>query len=119
MKHLILLTLLSSSLFAADEPLLKTDQDEISQVSHLIEATQEKLSKQKELKALMLIFQEQEEQFFLGDQSKTHAAKMVHSARQILEMIKAYHLEHLFSSEYMEELTLFSSIAGKTSPTRP
>jgi hypothetical protein len=44
---------------------------------------------------------------------------MVHTARKILSEIQELHIQHLFSSEYLEELTLFSSIAGKTTPTRP
>lgn len=109
----------ASPLFALDDDAIKPEEGEVARIDHLIEATEKKLQKQKELKELMLAFHEQEERFFLGDQTKTHAAKMVYSARQILDIIKTSHLEHLFSSEYMEELALFSSIAGKTTPARP
>ena len=117
--QIILILGLVGPLFALDETLSKPAEGEVARIDHLIEATEQKLQKQKELKGLMLAFHEQEERFFLGDQSKMHAAKMVHSAREILDIIKTSHLEHLFSSEYMEELALFSSIAGKTTPARP
>ncbi|MBI2742794.1 MAG: hypothetical protein HYX48_02630 [Chlamydiales bacterium] len=94
-------------------------EDESKAVDNLIDATLQKLDQQKELKRLMALFRDQEERFFRGDQSKEHSSKMVNTARQILDLIKKGHLEHLFSSEYMEELALFSSIAGRTTPARP
>jgi hypothetical protein len=116
---LCLFLVVASSLTALEEPLLSTVEDEIARIDHLIAATEEKVVQQRALRELMLRLQVQEEQFFKGDQSKAHAKKMVDSASQVLELIKASHLEHLFSSTYLEELALFSSIAGKTSPARP
>ncbi len=123
MRILFLITLLGISSLPADTPLEEKvhalSEEESKVVDHLIEATLQKLDQQKDLKNLMLLFRAQEERFFRGDQSKEHAAKMVNSARQILDIIRKTHLEHLFSSEYLEELALFSSIAGKTAPARP
>lgn len=120
MKRFFLLLISSTTLlFSVEEPFVQASEDEIARIDHLIEATQVKLQQQKELKELVRLFQQQEERFFKGDQSKGHAAKMVSTARQILERIKEAHLEHLFSSEYLEELALFSSIAGKSTPKRP
>lgn len=102
-----------------DEKVTAAREDEVKAVDHLIASTAEKLEQQKELKKLMTLFREHEERFFQGDQSKEHSLKMVNCARQILELVKNAHLEHLFSSEYIEELALFSSIAGKKTPPRP
>jgi hypothetical protein len=98
-----------------EEEILAPKENEAEIIEHLIQSTQSKLEEQKELKTLILLFREQEERFFKGDQSKEHTTKMVGCARQILEMIRSSHIEHLFSSEFMEELALFSSIAGKAS----
>jgi hypothetical protein len=102
-----------------EEKVVEVRVNEIEAVDHLIAATSEKLEQQKQLKKLMDLFREQEERFFQGDQSKEHSLKMVNCARQILDLIKKAHIENLFSSEYIEELALFSSIAGKTTPPRP
>ncbi len=112
----ILFILLCVSFVHADGPV---SDDEVRKVDYLIEATGKKLEQQKELQRLMVLFQEQEERFFQGDQSKEHALRMVRTAHQILGHIKKAHLEYLFSSEYLEQLAVFSSIAGRRSPVRP
>lgn len=88
-------------------------------VDKLIDATEQKLDKQKKLKECMVTFEVHKERFAKGEQTKEHALRMVKSARQILDMITAQHMQHLFSSEYMDELVMFSSIAGKTACARP
>lgn len=118
-RALFLFIACAAALSALEETSLAVIEDEVARVDHLIDATRIKLSQQQELKEMILLFRDQEEEFFRGNQSKSHAKKMVDSARRILEIIKSAHLEHLFSSEYLEELALFSSIAGKNSPTRP
>jgi hypothetical protein len=113
---LTLMVCLSTTLCAQEADSVSVFENEIEVMGHLIDATQQKLDEQQALKKLMIVFQEQQERFFRGDQSKEHASRMVHSARQILDLIKDAHLTHLFTSEYLEELTLFSSIAGKSAP---
>lgn len=92
---------------------------EVAAVDRLIGVTEQKLEAQKKLKDLMVAFEVHKERFSKGEQSKEHALRMVKSARQILEVITAEHMQHLFSSEYMDELVMFSSIAGKTTCARP
>lgn len=119
MKRLLALALISFlAPLSAEEPSAVHEHD-IAAVEHLIQITTLQLEKQKELKALMLEFREQQDQFFQGDQSKAHASKMVITAHKILEMIKQSRIHHLFSSDYLEELALFSSIANKSAPARP
>lgn len=95
------------------------NQDEIALIDHLIEATHKQVTAQQVLRDKMLLFCEQKERFIQGDESKLHAGQMVHTARQIFSMIREYRLQYLFSSQYLEELALFSSIAEKNKPTRP
>ena len=117
---------------AADNPTLRTPQsslkqvyvslkeeDEIKTVEQLIDTTARQLESQKHLRELMLQFKKQREEFIQGNETKAHAGRMVRTARQIYEMIAANHLEHLFAKDYLDELTFFASIAGKTAVTRP
>lgn len=106
-----------SSLIQMSMPL--SEEDELKIVDQLIIATTTQLETQKQMKELMLQFKKQRETFIQGDQSKSHAGRMVRTARQIYEMIAANHLEHLFAKDYLDELTFFASIAGKTSVNRP
>jgi hypothetical protein len=94
-------------------------EDEIEVISHLIEATGQRLTDEKLLKDLMVEFKGQRERFLKGEQSKAHTALMVKTARNILDMITQQHLNHLFSTDYLEELTVFSSVATKRSLAKP
>lgn len=95
------------------------EEDEVKTIDQLISATTQQLEAQKQIKELMLQFKKLREEFVLGNQSKSHTSRMVRGARQIYEMITANHIEHLFAKDYLDELTFFSSIAGKTAVTRP
>jgi predicted nucleic-acid-binding protein len=94
-------------------------EDELQVIEQLIRATTQQLEAQKQIKELMLQFGRQKEDFIQGNQTKSHAGRMVRTARQINEMLAANHLEHLFAKDYLDELTFFSSIAGKTAVRRP
>ncbi len=85
----------------------------------LIAQSEKQLLVQKELREHMLLFHSHKEQFMRGNQTKIQAARMVKTASRVLETITKNHLAHLFSSEYLEELAFFSSIAGKQTPARP
>jgi hypothetical protein len=112
------------SLLLPQSSLLQTsvssvEEDEIKVIDRLIASTAAQLELEKHLKALMLQFQKQQEEFVQGNQTKAFTGRMVRTARQIYETITAHHLEHLFAKNYLDELTFFSSIAGKTTVTRP
>lgn len=106
-----------SSLIETALPL--AENDEVKVAEQLIIATSRQLETQKQMKELMLQFKKQREEFIQGNQTKSHAGRMVRTARQIYEMISSNHLEHLFAKEYLDELLFFSSIAGKTAITKP
>lgn len=95
------------------------DEDEIKIVDKLIASTQEQLNKQQQLKELMVQFQSKKEEFIQGLQTKAHTTRLVRLARQIYEMIRVNHFEHLFAKDYLDELQFFSSIAGKTTLSKP
>lgn len=106
-----------SSLIETNFPL--GEEDEVKIIEQLIDATQQQLSSQKQLKELMLQFQKQREEFVQGNQTRSHAGRMVRTARQIYELLTMNHIEHLFAKDYLDELSFFASIAGKSSVTRP
>ncbi len=106
-----------SPLIQASLPL--GEEDEVKVVDELIASTASQLEMEKHLKQMMLQFKKLREEFVQGNQTKAHAGKMVRTARQIYESISANHLEHLFAKDYLDELSFFSSIAGKTAVTRP
>jgi hypothetical protein len=106
-----------SSLIETTLPL--AENDEIKVTDQLITATSRQLETQKQMRELMIQFKKQREEFIQGNQTKSHASRMVRTARQIYEIISSNHLEHLFAKDYLDELTFFSSIAGKTAVTKP
>jgi len=98
---------------------LTPSEDEVSALNHLIGTTEQRLVEQKQLKELMIKFKEQKDQFIEGKASKKDAYQMVKTASEVLRIINDSHLQYLFSPLYLEELTVFSSIAGKNTPVRP
>jgi hypothetical protein len=94
-------------------------EDEIRIIDQLIAQTLARIERERGLKELMVQFKRQRDAFELGNQSKAHALGLLRTARQIYERIIADHLEHLFAKDYLDELTFFSSIAGKTSIPKP
>lgn len=90
-----------------------------TQIKQLIENTAKQLEAQKKLQQLMLEFNAQKEDFILGNQTKPHAARMVKSAKTILDTITTEKLKYLFTTDYLEELAFFSSIAEKKTPSPP
>lgn len=106
-----------SSLMRASLPVV--EEDEVVVVERLIQSTEEQLRLQEHLKELMISFQKRKESFIQGDQTKKNASLMVRTAREILEIITNQHWQFHFSKIYLDELTIFSSIAGKTEIKRP
>lgn len=103
-----------------EEIVLSADEgEEIQAIENVIAHTEKRLQDEKKLKLLMEEFKAQQDRFFLGEQTSALAAQMCRTARHILNIITECHLQYLFSKRYMEELTLFSSIAGKNTPSRP
>ncbi len=95
------------------------EDEEFKVIDQMINATSKQLETQKQMKELMLQLKLQREEFIQGNQTRSHTGKMVRTARQIYELISSNHLEHLFAKDYLDELTFFSSIAGKSAVTRP
>ena len=94
-------------------------EDEIVAMDRLIQTTTEQLKLQQDLRDLMMQFKKLKGAFIQGDESKKTASAMVRTARRIMEIISEQHLQFHFSKDYLDELTLFASIAGKNGVKRP
>lgn len=106
-----------SSLIQTSLPM--TDEDEIAAADRLIQTTEDQLKIQQHLRDLMIQFKKLKGAFIQGDQTKKNASAMVRTAREILDIITSQHLQFHFSKDYLDELTVFSSIAGKNGIKRP
>lgn len=110
-KYLGVITLLIFSSLSGEE--------EVKKVECLISTTEKQLDKQKELKKEMILFEVQKERFMQGEQTIAHTTTMIKTATHILSLISENHLNYLFTLDYLEELSLFTSIGSKKGPTRP
>lgn len=95
------------------------EQNEIKIMEQMIMTTTVQLQTQKILREWMIQFNQHKEDFIQGNQTKAHTSLLVRTARQIHESISSSHLQHLFAKDYLDELSFFSSIAGKNGITAP
>jgi hypothetical protein len=94
-------------------------EEDLKTIDELIAISERQLEKQKGLKKEMLLFEEQKKAFLNGEQTIAHTTSMIRTATLILSIVTENHLNYLFSSEYLEELALFTSIGSKKGPSRP
>ncbi len=95
---------------------LEPHEDELLTLDRMISLTEKQQIAQKKLKILINEIRRNKEIFMKGDQSKLHAFYMIRDARESLQLIRQHHLEHLFSSDFMDELALLAQIGSKASP---
>lgn len=96
---------------------LEPQEDALAALDRMIDLTEKQQTAQKKLKKIIVAVRKNKELFIKGDQSKLHAYYMIQSAKEGLTLIKAYHLQHLFSSDFLEELTVFAQLANKEKPS--
>ena len=87
-------------------------EDELIVVDRVITLLELQQKDQRQLKILIAELRHNQELFMKGDQTKYHAKLMLKAARQSLAIINKYHLRHLFSSEFLEELAVLSQIGN-------
>lgn len=92
---------------------LEPSENEMIVIDRLIRITEKQLAAQKRIKILIGQMYHDKELFLKGGQSKIHAKYMVDAASEILGLIRLCKLQHLFSSEFMEELTVYDEIRKK------
>lgn len=99
-------------------PVLQDLGREMQSIDALIAQTQKNLYEQMKLKELLKDYYRYREEFTQGLQSKHQAAALVSIASDILKILQSEHLQHLCTPTFVDEITFFSSIAGKKSITR-
>lgn len=111
MRLVILLTTLSTTLFAADTK--DVVSSELAMLDTLIEATKKSLANEITLKEQITRYQKIQELYLLGASDNDTLYKMAHLALRILETIKESHLTQNFDPAFLSELTLISRPATK------
>jgi len=87
-------------------------EDELIVVERVISLLEMQQRDQRKLKILIRELCHNQELFMKGDQTKYHAQMMLKAARESLSIIEKYHLNHLFSSEFLEELAVLCQIGN-------
>lgn len=98
------------------EPVIK--DNEIETIDFLITATEKSLDEQKQLRALILEYQELETRYIGSPEDRELLYKVIKSAKRTLEMIKATHLTYNFDSAFIDELTLFAQVGSKKAASK-
>lgn len=119
MKHCLILSVFyANTAFAAFNPfdidLFKSSNRsaELIVLDDLIEATEQSVDRQKELRKDIKAYQQQQQKFIKDMNDRTLASDLIQSAQDILKTIHDNHLEHLFSSEFIRELTFMSQLGN-------
>jgi len=123
-KCLSLLCLFTlATTFAADHPHITNPadlaSDELSMLDHLIGATEQSLQNERQLRQLIINYQELQEKYLHNTQDTEQLFQLVKTAHHVLNNIEENHLTHLFSSEFINELKLLSQIAKKRGVPKP
>lgn len=92
---------------------VEPSEDELISIDRMVKLTEKQQEAQLRLKDLIVDLRHNKEQFMKGEECKLYAHYMIRAAKESLFIIKTYHLEHLFSSEFLEELAIYTKIGTK------
>ncbi|MCB1180456.1 MAG: hypothetical protein KDK55_00345 [Chlamydiia bacterium] len=113
-KCIFILALIALFPLFGNEPSLTIhDQDEIVVLKQLIEATQKSLNEQHTLLQSILRYRAVRELFFDDTTNSRKATNLVKMALQISNQLEESKMTHLFSKEFLEELSFYSSVGRK------
>ena len=93
--------------------------EELQMLDDLIEATQDNLAREKQLRQLVLVYQEELALYIKNSTNKDLVLHLAKTAYQLLNEIKDLHLIESFQPSFISELTLFSQIAQKRGIPKP
>lgn len=96
---------------------LEPGEDELIAVERVIKMTEKQLEAQCKLKILIAEYRKNRDLFVKEEHSKLHARYMIRAAKEIQQIIRTYHLEHLFSSDFIEELAVLNQVGKKEVPS--
>ncbi|MBA3815152.1 MAG: hypothetical protein H0X29_01260 [Parachlamydiaceae bacterium] len=93
--------------------------NELSRIDNLIEATQQSLEDQKQLREKIVEYQKIQESYLLHPKDNELLFRMIKSAYATLKSIQDNHLEHNFDPEFISELKVFAQVASKRGIPKP
>ena len=103
MKFILIALFLFASLLAAP-------QDEILVIEQLIETTKKNLDSQERLLKSIQEFNQAREAFLSDLDNGRLATRLVKMAMQLHNYLEKEHLTHLFSSDFLQELTFYNQV---------
>lgn len=93
--------------------------NEISRLDDLIEATQQSLQQQKELRELLQKYLSLREQYLKNTENAEVLFQAARTAFRAMNIIQENHLAQTFDSEFLSELSLFAKVGGKQGIPKP
>lgn len=116
-------TFLSATAFCIEMPQISSVtsnvSNELESLNTLIDATKENLNNERALKKQVESYLVLQQLYLKNADDKELLFQMIKNAYRLQESIKTYHLEHAFSAEFMNELTIFAQIANKRAIPKP
>lgn len=85
-------------------------RDEWDCINQLIALTEQNLESQRALRALIAEYRQEQLAFLQGDKTAKRLRQLSQLARQVQHGIQEAHLEELFGSHFMEEISLLSTV---------
>lgn len=107
MKYLLSLALLTSSLFA---------DDDLEIMRELIQSTKKNLTTQEAVLKHMTLFTQLRAAFIADPTSAKIATQLVKTAMTLHAELENENLSHLFSSDFLTELTFFNQVGVNQLP---
>ncbi len=111
MKTLFTAILLIQGTLSAEYLLM--GKSELPQAEMLIQATQKSLEQQKYIHHLLKEYIITQDDFQKNPSDNKILSQMVFKGSQLFQMIKEAHLEHNFSPDFLNELTVLDQFAQK------
>lgn len=93
--------------------------NELSRLDHLIQATQQSLEGQQQLREKIVEYQNIQKSYLLHPKDNEILFRMIKSAFSTLQSIQDNHLEHTFDADFMNELKVLAQVASKRGVPKP
>lgn len=87
--------------------------NEMKRLDNLIFITEKNLINQKNIKKLLIEFQNNQIKYLENNKDKAITLQMIKSAHNLLEAIKSSYLTQSFDSEFISQLQFYSQFASK------
>lgn len=93
--------------------------NELTRLDLLIQATQQSLEGQKQLREKIVEYQKIQESYLLHPKDNEILFRMIKSAYSTSQSIQENHLEHTFDPDFINELKVLSQVASKRGVPKP